>query len=58
MDIRYSKIIVVVFITMLYNSGLPILNFVAFIYFIILYNIEKWWLLNVCRIPNNFDDSL
>lgn len=58
MDIRYSKIIVVIFMTLIYSPGLPLLYFLGFMYFFLLYWLEKWWLFKVCKTPSNFDSSL
>jgi hypothetical protein len=57
-DLRYSQILNVVFICLLYGSGLPLLFVSTFLNLIIIYWLDKFFLLKICKNPKNFDDKL
>jgi hypothetical protein len=57
-DLRYSQILNVVFICLLYGSGLPLLFVSTFLNLNIIYWLDKFFLLKICKNPKNFDDKL
>lgn len=57
-DSRYSNILVVTFVTMLYGSGMPILYFVAAAYFFVTYWTDKYLILTWYAKPRVTDDTL
>ncbi len=54
-DFRYSQILNVIFISMMYSSGLPILYAAVLINFIILYWIDKLFSKNLFFIILDFN---
>ena len=58
MEFRYSNILVVVIITMMYSPGLPVLYPIAFGFFFVTYLVDKLMLLKCYRKPVQFDNSL
>ena len=57
-DNRYSNILVVTFVTMLYGTGMPILYFVAAAYFFVTYWTDKYLILTWYAKPRVTDDTL
>ncbi|KAL4505499.1 hypothetical protein ABPG72_002561 [Tetrahymena utriculariae] len=55
---RYSQILGICFIGMLYSGGIPILYFVSFLHLTVLYWLDKIFLFKVCKIPPNFDQQM
>lgn len=58
MEFRYSNILTVVIITMMYSPGLPLLYPIAFGFFAVTYLVDKCMLLKMYRKPVLFDNSL
>mmetsp|Transcript_113216 Transcript_113216/g.156372 ORF Transcript_113216/g.156372 Transcript_113216/m.156372 type:complete len:139 (-) Transcript_113216:744-1160(-) len=58
MEFRYSNILVVVIITMMYSPGLPVLYPIAFGFFFVTYFVDKCMLLKLYRKPVMFDNTL
>lgn len=57
MDFKYANLITVLYVTMLYGSGIPILYFVAAIFFIT-YWVDKILIFYYYRKPELLDHSL
>jgi len=57
-DYRYNSILTVVFVTMMYSGGLPVLYPIAALFFAITYWSDKYLLLKEYRRPPNFDSHL
>ena len=57
-DNRYSNILVVTLVTMLYGSGMPVLYFVAATYFFVTYWTDKYLILTWYAKPRVTDDTL
>ena len=57
-DFRYSRIMNIIFVTMMYGSALPILFPIACISFLVIYFLEIYLLFYVYQIPPNYDLSL
>ncbi|EAR88902.2 transmembrane protein, putative (macronuclear) [Tetrahymena thermophila SB210] len=55
---RYSQILGICFIGMLYSGGIPILYFVSFLHLTVLYWLDKIFLFKICKIPPNFDQQM
>lgn len=58
MEIKYSNMVAVIYIVMFYGSGIPILYFIAAVYFLVTYWVEKILLLRYYRKPKIQDESL
>lgn len=58
MEFRYSNILTVVLITMMFSPGLPLLYPIAFLFFLVTYFVDKYMLLRMYRKPVLFDNSL
>src|SRR5687768_7290285 len=57
-DFRYSQILTVVFICLLYGAGLPLLYFSTVINLMIIYWLDKYFLLRICKVPKRYDEQL
>ncbi|KRX00706.1 hypothetical protein PPERSA_00933 [Pseudocohnilembus persalinus] len=57
-DLRYSQILNVIFIGMVYSAGLPLLYFCVFLHLFLLFWFDKIWVLKICRIPKNYDEEM
>lgn len=57
-DSKYANILKVVFITLMYGSGLPLLYPIALLSFVIQYAVERYSLLYLHPKPPEFDDKL
>ncbi|KAL4456640.1 hypothetical protein ABPG74_000747 [Tetrahymena malaccensis] len=55
---RYSQILGICFIGMLYSGGIPILYFISLLHLTVLYWLDKVFLFKVCKIPPNFDQQM
>jgi len=58
MEFRYSSVLYVIWVTMTYSSGLPILYFVAVIYFFVTYWVDKFLIFHYYRLPPNYSVAL
>lgn len=58
MEFRYSNILTVVIITMMYSPGLPLLYPIACAFFMVTYYVDKCMLLKMYRKPVLFDNTL
>ena len=52
---RYAQILSTIFIILFYSSGMPILYLCCFLFFTILYWIDKWMILRYYRTPPHMD---
>ena len=57
-DIRYSKIMTIIWVTMMYGAGLPILFPIALISIILIYMMDIYMLFYVYRKPPVYDADL
>jgi len=57
-SVRFSLAISTIFCTLMYSSAMPILNFVAFIYFFLAYFVDRYNLLRASRTPPQYDTSI
>lgn len=51
MEVKYSNMVAVIYIVMFYGSGIPILYFIAAVYFFVTYWVEKIMILRYYRKP-------
>jgi hypothetical protein len=58
LEYRYSNLLTVMMVTMMYGSGIPILYFIAFIFYVVTYWMDSFLLFNFYRKPLNFDKFL
>ena len=58
MESRYSNMLVVLAVTFLYSSGMPILYFTACLFFLVTYWVDKCMLLRCYRKPINFNNYM
>jgi hypothetical protein len=58
MHYKYSIMLNIVFVTMLYGAGMPIMFPISFVSLLCLYIVEKFLLYYGYREPPNFDDEL
>ena len=58
MDFKYANIVVVMYVTFLYGSGIPSLYLVAFAYFFVTYWVDKYLVLTYYSKPAYLDQSL
>ena len=54
-DYRYSQILTIIYICLMFSSGMPILYLVTFVHLSVMFWIDKIYLLRVCRTPKNYD---
>lgn len=57
-DYKYSNMIVVVYLVMLYGSGIPILYLIGAIFFFVTYWVDKWLIFYNHRKPSELDEKL
>jgi|LauGreDrversion4_2_1035121.scaffolds.fasta_scaffold90429_2 hypothetical protein len=55
---RYCNNLTVIFVTMLYGSGMPFLYVFATVYFFLMYVTDKWLLFNYYRKAAYYDEKL
>merc|ERR1719272_11800 len=55
---RYAQVLTTCYCTMVYSSGLPILNFFAMIYMAVNFWVDKWLLLKGSKRPPAFDTRM
>ena len=55
---KYSGMLNVTFVTMMYGIGQPILYFIAFLSYFILYSIERILIAYFYQLPPTFDESM
>lgn len=53
--LRYSQILTTMFVVLIYSSGLPLLYAILFFYFLLIYWIDKWLILNFYKNPPHTD---
>lgn len=58
MEFRYANLLNVLMCTMLFGAGIPILYFIAFLFFTVSYWADCFLLFNCYRKPINFDHSM
>jgi hypothetical protein len=58
MNYRYTNILTVVFLVMIYSSGIPILYPIASLYLTTVYWTDKYQLMNMYRQPVKFDSYI
>ncbi len=58
MDYKYANLLTVLFVTMLYGSGIPILYPISVIFFLVTYWSDKLLIFNYYRKPELLDESL
>ena len=58
MDVKYAFMIAVVYVVMFYGSGMPILYFVAAVYFFATYWADKILVFTFYRKPEMLDEKL
>ena len=58
LDYRYARAMCLIYITMMYGVGLPILFPIAFLSFVITYFMDIIMIFYCYRIPPNYDSSL
>ena len=58
MEYKYSTILTVLFVTMMYSTGMPILYFIACLFFFTNYWTEKILFFYFYRKPENLDENL
>jgi hypothetical protein len=57
-DYKYANLLTVVYLTMLYGSGIPIMYLIAAVYFFVSYWIDKVLIYYNHRKPNEFNETL
>lgn len=57
-EIRYAQILNLLFVCLLYGSGLPFLYIITFVNLLIIYWLDKCYLLRICKLPKNYDEKL
>lgn len=58
MDIKYASMLTVIYVVMLYGSGIPILYLIAAFYFLVTYWVDKQLVLNHYRKAEMYDENL
>jgi hypothetical protein len=58
MDFKYASMVVVLYVTFLYSSGIPSLYIVALFYFFVTYWVDKFLVLTYYSKPAFLDESL
>lgn len=58
LQLRFSQVLSMIFVTMTYSSGLPILYLVAFLSLFITYWTDKFLMLRYFRVANQFTEEL
>ena len=58
MEYKYSNLLTVLFVTMMYSSGMPILYFISTVFFLATYWTEKVMFFYFYRKPENLDENL
>jgi hypothetical protein len=58
LEMRYNGILTVMFVTMIYSAGLPILYLIAAAYFAVMYWVDKYLMLRHYRKPPMYDATL
>jgi hypothetical protein len=57
-DVRYAQILNMVFICMLYSSGMPLLYVIGFLQLLLSYFVDKYFVLKSCKKSANFDEKM
>jgi len=57
LQLRFAQVLSMIFVTMTYSSGLPILYLVAFLSLFITYWIDKFLMLRYFRVANQFTEA-
>ena len=58
MHVRYSYLLNVIFVTMMYGTTMPILFPIAFLSIALVYFLENFMLFYVCKMPVAYDNTL
>ncbi|KRW98879.1 hypothetical protein PPERSA_07377 [Pseudocohnilembus persalinus] len=56
-EIRYLNNMTILYIGYMYFQGMPILIVLSFIYFFIMYWIDKWYLFRCCKMPDTLQSD-
>ena len=51
MSYRYAQILAIFFVTLTFDTGMPILNFIAAINYLVFYCLEKYFFIRLYRAP-------
>jgi len=57
-DTRYSQILTLIFVCLLYSGGMPFLYLTSFIQLVLSYFVDKYFLLRITKLPKNYDQHL
>lgn len=57
-DYKFANLLTILFLTMLYGSGIPIMYIIAFVYFFVTYWVDKWLIFYNHRKPNEFGEKM
>jgi len=57
-DTRYSQILTLIFVCLLYSGGMPFLYVTSFIQLVLSYFVDKYFLLRITKLPKNYDQHL
>jgi len=58
LHIKYSEVITVFFITLMYGPGIPFMYVIATIHYFIYYSVQRWTLVRTIKRPANMGDDL
>jgi len=57
-DFRYAQILTIIFICFLYAPGIPILYLTSFLNLLVIYWMDKFLVLRICKLSKTFDDTM
>lgn len=57
-DVRYSQILTLIFVTLLYSPTMPILYWSTTVQLVFIYFLDKFMVLRAARIPQNYSEKL